>query len=261
MTGTALLESLLRRDRAVVIGGLVAITGLAWVYLFVTAAGMGDMSAAIGGMAKAAIAPWSALDFALMFVMWAVMMVAMMVPSAAPMILLYAAVVRKQQDKGHAFAPVSVFAAGYVVVWSAFSLGATALQWAFEQAALVSPMMVATSPLLGGVLLIAAGVYQWTPLKHACLKHCRSPLQFLSHGFRKGAGGALRMGLEHGAFCVGCCWVLMGLLFVGGVMNLLWIAGIAAFVLIEKLAPFGRHTGRVTGVALALWGIYVVVQS
>ena len=108
---------------------------------------------------------------------------------------------------------------------------------------------------------VSAGVYQWTPLKHACLKHCRSPLQFLSHGFRKGAGGALRMGLEHGAFCVGCCWVLMGLLFVGGVMNLLWIAGIAAFVLIEKLAPFGHHTGRVTGVALALWGLYVVVQS
>ncbi len=251
MTETTALEALLKRDRVVVLAGLAGVTGLAWAYLLVIGAEMGAME----------IRPWTGLDFLLMFLMWAVMMVAMMVPSAAPMILLFAAVHRKQREHGQTFAPVSAFVAGYVAVWSAFSLAATLLQWGLEQAVLLSPMMVSASPQLGGGLLVVAGLYQWTPLKYACLKHCRSPIHFLAHGLRKGSGGAFVMGLEHGAFCVGCCWILMGLLFVGGVMNLLWIAAIAVFVLIEKLLPYGAGGGRISGALLVLAGLFVLFQA
>ena len=254
MTETSALEALLKRDRAVVLAGLAGVTGLAWTYLLFTGAEMGAMSAL-------QVRHWTGLDFLLMFLMWAVMMVAMMVPGAAPMILLFAAVSRKQRERGHPFAPVGAFVAGYIAVWSAFSALVTLLQWGLEQAALLSPMLVGTSPLLGGGLLIVAGIYQWTPLKHACLRHCRSPLHFLTHGMRKGSGGAFVMGLEHGAFCVGCCWVLMGLLFVGGVMNLLWVAAIAAFVLLEKVVPHGLLAGRLSGALLVLAGLFVVVQG
>ncbi len=172
MTEGAALAGVLQRDRAVTLASLVAVTALAWAYLVALA---GDM----GAMAMAQVAPWTALDAALMAVMWAVMMVGMMLPSAAPMILLYAAVARKQRGRGRVFAPTGAFAAGYLVAWTLFSLAATALQWALEQAALLSPMMVGASAWLGGGLLIAAGVYQWTPLKHACLENCRSPVAFL----------------------------------------------------------------------------------
>jgi predicted metal-binding membrane protein len=249
------LEAVLKRDRLVALAGVAGITALAWIYLL-AAAEMGGMT---GGTVMADLRPWSALDFLLMFLMWAVMMVAMMVPSAAPMILLFAAISRKQRAEDHAFAPTGAFLAGYVVLWSAFSLAATSLQWALEQAALLSATMVSTSPLLGGLLLIGAGLYQWTPLKNVCLKHCRSPLHFIMKGWKRGARGAFAMGLEHGAFCVGCCWVLMGLLFVGGVMNLLWIAAIAVFVLIEKLLPLGAAAGRVGGLFLGLAGLAVIV--
>jgi predicted metal-binding membrane protein len=253
MTQGSALEGLLKRDRAVVLAGLAGVSLLAWAYILVTAAEMGTAP----GMAMQ-LRPWTGLDFLLMFLMWAVMMVAMMVPSAAPMILLFAAIRRKQQERGHPFAPVSAFVAGYIAVWSAFSLTATLLQWGLEQAALLSPMMVGTSPTLGGGLLVLAGLYQWTPLKHACLRHCRSPIHFLSHGLRKGSGGAFVMGLEHGAFCVGCCWFLMGLLFVGGVMNLLWVAAIAVFVLLEKVLPFGALGGRLGGALLVVAGLFVL---
>ncbi len=250
------LEGVLKRDRTLVLAALAGATALAWVYLVISAVGMDEMP-----MVMPQVKPWTALDFGLMFLMWVVMMVGMMVPSAAPMILLYAMVSRKQQERGRTFAPTGAFVSGYIVVWTAFSLGATALQWILEQVALLSPMMVSTSPLFGGVLLIGAGIYQWTPLKHACLKRCRSPFDFLMRGWRKGAGGAFVMGVEHGAFCVGCCWVLMGLLFFGGVMNLLCVAAITIFVLIEKMAPLGAMTGRVTGIFLVLVGLYVIVQG
>ena len=242
------LEALLKRDRAVVLAGLAGVSLLAWAYISVTAAPL-------------EVRPWTGLDFLLMFLMWAVMMVAMMVPGAAPMILLFAAIHRKQQERGQTFAPVSAFAAGYVAVWSGFSLAATLLQWGLEQAALLSPMMVGTSPTLGGGLLVTAGLYQWTPLKQACLRHCRSPIDFIVHRQRKGSGGAFVMGLEHGAFCVGCCWILMGLLFVGGVMNLLWVAAIAIFVLLEKVLPFGGLGGRLGGALLVLAGLFVLLQA
>jgi len=196
-----------------------------------------------------------------MFVMWAVMMAAMMTPSAAPMILLYAAITRKTRAEGRPVAHSGAFASGYLATWTAFSALATVLQWGLEQAALLSPMMAGTSPYLGGVILIAAGTYQMTPLKHACLKHCRSPVHFLVGHWRKGAGGAFRMGLNHGFYCVGCCWVLMALLFVGGVMNLLWIAALAGFVLLEKIVPHGVLVGRVAGGLLIIAGLWLTVPA
>jgi predicted metal-binding membrane protein len=177
------------------------------------------------------------------------------------MILLYAAVNRKARERGAPFVPTGVFALGYLAAWGVFSLLAVALQWGLERTALLSSMMVGTSIVLGGLLLIAAGAWQLTPLKHACLKHCRSPLHFLSHHWRKGRWGAFRMGAEHGAFCLGCCWFLMGLLFYGGVMNLYWIVGLAAFVLLEKTAPAGHWIGSAAGVGLIAWGGLLLLGS
>ena len=196
--------------------------------------------------------------------MWWVMMIAMMVPSAAPMILLYARAHRntqKDREQDSIIAPTGAFASGYLVCWLAFSAVATSLQWTLEQAGLFHSMLMwGTSSVLSGIFLIAAGVYQVTPLKNVCLKHCRSPLYFLMHHWRKSSVGAFRMGLEHGMYCVGCCWVLMALLFVGGSMNLVWIAGLAVFVLIEKLSRFGIWIGRASGALMLGSGLYLVVN-
>jgi predicted metal-binding membrane protein len=252
------VETLARRDRLLVVAGLTAITALSWFYLLNLASGM---SGGMQSMAMPTLEPWSVGDFTLMFVMWAVMMVAMMTPSAAPMILLHAAIIRKRPEPDRPATATAAFTAGYLVLWTGFSALATLLQWALEQAALLSPMMVSTSPYLGGALLIAAGVYQITPLKNACLQHCRSPVHFLTSHWRKGTGGAFRMGLAHGLYCIGCCWVLMALLFVGGVMNLLWIAAIAIFVLMEKITPHGHLISRATGGMLALGGLWLIAQG
>lgn len=271
VTGSA-VEAVARRDRLVVAAGLAVLTALGWTYLLVLAAQMGGMEAAMpaemptgsggemGQMAMPAFRPWSAADVALTFVMWAVMMVAMMTPGAAPMILLYAAVARKTRGGGVA-AHTGAFAAGYLATWTAFSAIATLLQWLLGRAALLSPMMVSTSTALGGVLLVLAGVYQLTPLKRACLDHCRSPVHFLTGHWRPGGAGAFRMGLAHGAFCVGCCWVLMALLFVGGVMNLLWIAALAGFVLLEKVLPHGGLVGRAIGAMLIAAGVWMLAGT
>ncbi len=234
-----------RRDRTAILVGLGGVTALAWLYLILMALAMDGSG--MGPDAVLGIKPWTGVDFLLMFLMWAVMMVGMMVPTAIPMTLIYAAVVRNATRKGETLAPATVFVGGYVAVWTIFSLGATAAQWALDQAALLSPMMVSNSPVLGAVLLVAAGVYQLTPAKQVCLRHCRAPAHFIAERWRPGAGGAFRMGLEHGAYCLGCCWILMGLLFVGGVMNLLWIAAITLFVLLEKVLPFGAGGGRLAG--------------
>ena len=248
----ALTRSLPRRNRFAILASLFGITLLAWVYLIVMALGMEEVSMNSSGMMR--IRPWSGLDFLLMFLMWAVMMVGMMLPTAAPMTLIYAAVARKAAAQATPVAPTAVFVAGYIVMWSLFSVVATLTQWGLDQAALLSPMMVSNSSALGAGLLIAAGIYQWTPFKDACLQHCRSPAHFFSQHWRSGAAGAFRLGLEHGAYCLGCCWVLMGLLFLGGVMNLLWIAGITLFVLLEKILPHGALGGRIAGVAMILAG-------
>ena len=218
--------------------------------------------AGMSGMAgMAALREWGPSDFGLMFLMWAVMMVGMMVPTATPMALIYASVARKAASQGAVLAPTAAFVSGYVAIWCAFSLAATLLQWQLHRAALLSPMMVLNSGTLGAGLLIVAGLYQMTPLKEACLRHCRSPMHFIAEHWRTGTLGAVRMGFEHGVYCLGCCWILMLLLFVGGVMNLLWIALITAFVLLEKVAARGAAGGRVAGVAMVTVGVVILLRS
>ncbi len=251
-----ILVTVLRRDRLVVLAGLGGVTVLAWLYLILLAAGMNDGAGAIGeAMANARPTPWTAGDFALMVLMWSVMMIGMMLPGATPMILLFAMVNREKRKAGHPFVPTGAFALGYAGAWTAFSLFATIGQWALHGAALLSPMLVSTSAVLAGALFIAAGAYQLTPLKQACLKNCRSPLHFIMTRWRNGSVGALRMGLEHGAYCVGCCWFLMGLLFVLGVMNLLWVAALTILVLVEKAGRRGEWTARISGVAMLAGGL------
>ena len=250
-------ENVLRRDRIVVLSGLAAITALSWVYVLSVASDMRNMEMG-AEMAMPRMQAWGVADFALTFGMWAGMMFAMMTPSAAPMILMFAGVNRRRREQQVSYVPTSVFLAGYLVVWAAFGVLATAAQWGLHAASLLSPMMVSTSPALGGILLLAAGIYQWTPLKHACLSKCRSPMGFVLSEWREGRWGALLMGLKHGGYCTGCCWSLMALLLVAGVMNLLWVAAIAGFILLEKVAPAGDRLGRVAGVLFIGWGVWMV---
>jgi predicted metal-binding membrane protein len=254
---TPSVSALRPRDKFAIWAGLIGVTILAWVYLVVMAMAMGDMGSS-DSMTMMQMRDWSSIDFLLMFLMWAVMMVGMMVPTAIPMTLIYAAVARKASKQGTPLAPTAIFVSGYVAMWTLFSVLATIAQWGLDETALLSPMMVANTPALGAGLLIAAGLYQLTPFKQACLQHCRTPAYFISEHWRPGARGAFRMGLEHGAFCLGCCWVLMGLLFFGGVMSLLWIAGITLFVLLEKVIPHGILGGRLAGLAMILAGVAVI---
>lgn len=266
----SVLESTLRRDRTIVLSCLIAMTVLAWAYLIWLVLAMdmgGDISGDMGNVSMSGMAMdtglkgWSVTDFVAMFVMWSIMMVGMMVPSASPMVLLFARVYRQNDETGEAYKSISAFAGGYLVVWTLFSFFATLAQWGLESMALLSPMMVSTSDFLGGGLLIAAGLYQMTPLKDACLEQCRSPLSYVTSHWRPGAKGAFNMGFRHGAYCVGCCWALMVLLFVGGVMNLVWIAVLAGFVLLEKLWAHGRLASRFAGVGFMIVGIGFIVQA
>ena len=244
--------SLSRRQRIAVLAALGATTAIAWAYLAALAIDMRECAAM-----DMAVHPWTTRDFLLTLAMWVVMMVGMMVPTAAPTTLVYAAVARKAARQGTPVAPTAAFVAGYAAMWALFSVGATLAQWGLDRAALLSPMMVASTPWLGAALLAAAGLYQLTPYKEACLRQCRSPVHFVSQHGRPGVGGAFRLGLLHGAWCLGCCWALMGLLFFGGVMNLLWIAAITLFVLAEKVLPLRAGTVRWSGAALVLASLAV----
>jgi predicted metal-binding membrane protein len=246
------LETILRRERLILGGCLAAMVVLAWLYLVRTKLAMPDMD--MPGMVMLDLHEWGPTTVLLLFVMWTVMMVAMMVPSAAPMILAFLTVNQRRQAAARPLVPVTIFLLGYLAVWTAFSAVATLAEWGLHQAALLSTTMTATSTALNGGLLIAAGVFQWTPLKRACLKGCRSPLSFLMSEWREGTAGAFVMGLRHGTYCVGCCWVLMALLFVAGVMNLFWVAGIALFVMAEKILAKGELIAHVAGVALVIAG-------
>ncbi len=248
------LEWVARHDRIVVVAALGAVVVLAWGLLL---AGTGmDMPDARGGEQTADAG--SLGRFFALWLMWAVMMVAMMLPSAAPAILLFAALTRARASASP-LPPTAGFAAGYLLLWGLFSLVATLAHMALEHAALVSSAMRATTSVLTGLLLVAAGMYQWTPLKHACLRHCRAPIHFVTRHWRAGLGGAFRLGLFHGAYCVGCCWALMGLLFAGGVMNVAWVAALALFVLLEKTTFLGTRVGRtVSGVGLVVAGAIVL---
>lgn len=279
--------ALQRRDRLVVAAALIMLTLLAWAYvLWLSAhlvtppsAGMAgmdmsagnmagmDMSAptdsAMAGVMAPALRAWSPADFAFMFLMWSVMMVGMMTPSVMPMILLYAGVGRKAAAEGAPFAPTGWFFAGYLLVWIGFSALATLAQWALTALALLTPMMATASATLGGILLIAVGLYQWTPLKETCLRSCQAPLGFLmAHGgFRSQPLGALRLGMAHGGYCLGCCFALMVLLFVGGIMNVLWIAGLTILVLLEKIVPDGRLIPRMSGTLITAAGIWLLAGA
>ena len=253
-----ILERVMRHDRAVVVVGLLLVLVLSWAYLLAGAGTLQDMGDMLMPMSAG---PWTLRQAIIMLVMWAVMMVAMMLPGAAPMILLYAVIARGHYTEGKPASMSGFFAGGYVLVWSAFSVGAVALQFALEKASILSPMMKISGTTLAGAVLIAAGLYQWTPLKQACLKHCRSPLEFVLMRWRDGAGGAFLMGVEHGSYCVGCCWALMLLLFVGGLMNMAWVAGIALFVLLEKIVPGGHWMGRFAGVVLIGWGVTTLLLN
>jgi len=238
---------------------LLALTGLAWLVLQRMAVQM----AAPGGMGDLAMAgmpmPWSLADALLMLSMWAVMMIGMMLPSALPMILLYQQMLRRYLATPQRHLALLLFCLAYLVVWGGFSLIATALQWGLDQLALLSPAMRSQSHWLAAGLLLAAGVYQWLPGKAACLAHCRGPVLFLMSHWRAGVAGGWHMGLSHGLYCLGCCWALMGLLFVGGVMNLLWVALIGAYVLLEKILPHGLWLSRIAGLLLIAWGFALLL--
>ena len=256
------VAALVGRERALVWAGVTGSTLVAWGYLAHLAQRMAGLTpeagmAGMGSMGPVR-APWTAVDIAFTFGMWAIMMVGMMLPATAPVILLFAAVNRKRREGGGLGVPTAVFVLGYVVVWGAFSVGAALAQWALHEAALLSSAMATTSPIVGGALLVAAGVYQLTPLKSICLARCRSPLGWLMTEWRDGVAGALRMGLRHGLYCLGCCWVLMGLLFVLGVMNLVWVAALTLFVLLEKVAPAGVLIGRLASGVLILAGLVLL---
>ena len=251
------LAAVLQRDRAVVLASLLLLSLLAWSYL-VWFSGTMEMMPSVMMMGMPGMAPyfqeWSSFHFLAMFAMWSVMMVGMMTPSVAPMVLLYAGVARSARKSGKVFAPTAWFVAGYLLVWTVFSALVTLVQWRLHAATLLSPRMVSTSPIFGGAMLIAAGIFQFTPLKHACLAHCRTPLQFLMTNWREGYAGALKMGLQHGIACTGCCWLLMVLLFVGGVMNFAWIALLMILVLLEKIVPRAIILTRASGLLMILAG-------
>lgn len=258
--GTVTLEVLLRRDRVVVGVALLMVVTLSWAYLVHMGLHEPDAGVNAGAMALAPAQPWSAGYFAVMLVMWVVMMVGMMIPGAAPTILLFSALQRKiGSGPRESFSGSGFFTAGYLAAWTSFSVVATFAQWALGEAALLSSTMTSASPILGGILFIAAGLYQLTPLKNACLAHCRAPAQFLVRRWRAGRFGGFIMGLEHGTFCIGCCWVLMALLFTFGVMNLLWIAAITGFILVEKLAPAGAQFGRAGAALMLAVGAYLLI--
>ncbi len=289
------MERVLKRDRTIVALSLAVLWALAWFYLAIGAglgmttaqlieaslhppgaapaagsmagmdmAGM-DMSGMLGmemGAMPAAAAAWSLSLWALTIAMWWVMMVAMMTPSAAPAILLYNRVETHARTNSNAaqVGSVGAFAAGYFLIWLAFSGAAAAVQWALAQSGLIlGDTMASGSKWVSATVLAAAGVYQLSPLKNVCLTHCRSPASFLSRHWRPGPSGAVRLGVMHGAYCVGCCWLLMALLFFGGVMNLVWIAALSALVLAEKLLPGGVWVSRGSGVVLLVWAVAVAV--
>ncbi len=244
-----MLRRVLGHERVVLVAGVIAVSALAWLDLWRRAHGVMDM-------AMPDMEPWSAASLVAIAVMWLVMMVAMMLPSATPMLVLFAGT-----QGGQSTAAVIAFAAGYLAVWAAFSVAATLVQAALQHAMLVSSSLATTSTRLGAALLALAGVYQLTPLKHACLTRCRSPLGFILSRWRDGAGGALAMGARHGAYCLGCCWALMALLFVGGVMNLAWVAVLAVFVLLEKAAARGVWLSYVAGVVLIAWAGWLATRG
>ena len=251
------LAAVLKRDRLIVGAGVVFVTALAWWYTVDAARGMQGPAMDMG---RADANAWPVAFLLPLFVMWMVMMIAMMLPSATPMILTFAAVARNRRMHERPYAGVTVFAAGYLAVWCGFSVVAAAAQWLLHREALLSPMMVSSSALCAGILLLLAGLFQFTPLKRTCLTRCRAPLEFVMTHWREGRSGAFAMGFEHGLFCTGCCWALMALLFVLGVMNLLWIAVLTILVGLEKILRGRIVLSWASGALLTLWGLWLLTR-
>lgn len=248
-----MLRTLLRHDRIVGLAALAAVAAIAWGWLL--------LGAGMHGMVRSAAMPmapsWTAGYAATVFMMWASMMLAMMLPSAAPAMLLVSSLMRGRGDH-RVLGPTGLFVLGYILVWIGFSLVVTAAQWGLWKAGLLSAGMASSDVRLSGLLLVATGVYQWTQFKRVCLDGCRSPAEALTRYWRRGSVGPILSGAWNGVYCLGCCWLLMSLLFVGGLMNLFWIVGIALLVLIEKGLPFGIHIGRLIGAGLVAWGVLVL---
>jgi predicted metal-binding membrane protein len=255
-----MVDKLLARDRVLIGAGIACLTALAWWYTVREADAMMGPHAGMD-MSDVMMTAWTRHDALVMFLMWTIMMVAMMTPSIAPSVLLVATHARAQRERSRPYAPAGAFLAGYLAVWTLFSAAATLAQWTLQAAALVNMMMEPASRVFAGGVFLAAGIFQWTPWKHACLRHCRSPLHVFLHDFRPGTRAALLMGFRHGAYCTGCCWILMALLFAVGVMNLVWVAGLSVFVLLEKLAPRGEWTARLGGVLLAAAGLWRIFSD
>ena len=253
------IESALRYNRTPAVVLLIVLPLVSWMWIVVMARDMyGPMTGASAWMMTAV---WDVRHLTLLWAMWAVMMLGMMLPSASPMLLLFGGIARRSAPAASGVSgQIYAFAAGYVAVWAIFSLGATALQRLLATLLFISPMMEGTQPAIGAGLLLTAGVYQLTPIKQACLRTCQSPLGFLMSRWRPGVSGAFRMGLEHGALCVGCCWALMLLLFAGGVMNLSVIAALTALVAFEKLTPLGTQGARIGGVLLIAAALWMLVR-
>ena len=266
MSDTA-FESILKRDRYAVMAALFLLTVLAWAYVLWLVRHMDMPAMSMPGIDMGAMAPqmrpWAPTDLLFSFAMWTVMMAGMMLPSAAPVILLYLLVGRQAEAMHKPLAATGWFAGGYLLAWTGFSLLAALLQAGLVHAALLTPGMASAHHMLGGAILIAAGLYQWSPLKYKCLANCRAPLFFIQRhgGFKRQALPSLGLGLRHGLYCIGCCWALMLLLFVGGVMNVVWIAGIAAVVLLEKLLSDGRNVSRLVGACLIIGGLVVALSG
>ncbi|MHA6344397.1 DUF2182 domain-containing protein [Roseivivax sp. CAU 1761] len=268
MADHGLTERLLRRDRSLLIAMIGMLIVLAGLY---TVHGVGMRMSALEMTAMRGMrdmpgpqipGDWTLGYAVLVLLMWWVMMVAMMLPSVAPTVLLHAGLMRRSGHAADVPTMSAAFLAGYLLIWGVFSLAATGLQYGLEAVGIVSAtMMTLIGTVPGGLVLIAAGLFQFTPLKRACLSHCQSPARFLTKRRRPGHRGAFRMGAEHGMYCLGCCWFLMALLFVGGIMNLYWIVGIAAFVAFEKLTPYGGPIGKLAGAALILWGSWVAISA
>ena len=259
MTESGSLTFILQKDRFVVLAALVILCFLSWLYIIYLYNQMYPMDMDAFLFAMPMTSNWSWTDFVLLFLMWFVMMIAMMTPSVAPLVLIFTSINRKRQLQQNPFVSSGYLLSGYFLVWAAFSLFATILQWLLQRVSLLNPEMITTSRILGGIIFILAGVFQFTPLKNTCLNTCRSPMAFIHQYWKDGKSGALQMGMQNGIYCLGCCWILMILLFVSGIMNILWIAIISLFVLIEKVLP-SKVISSIAGIALIAYGIVVLLR-
>ncbi len=246
------------RDKKIVLTGLFIVSAAGWLYMFYMTWAMENMHLVDMWMPpRGGTKAWTGFDFFMLFLMWITMMIAMMTPTVVPMVMMFTTVNKSKKQKQQSYVPTSIFLLGYLLAWGLFSIVVSLIQWPLHEAGLLNTMMDSRSYLLSGGILILAGLYQFTPLKDVCLKHCRTPLGFIMTAWKEGYVGALKMGFHHGIFCVGCCWALMLILFAVGVMNILWVILITIFVLLEKVLPVSTKTMRaITGLSLLIWGGY-----